>query len=329
MTTFTTDTAMVGRCSQIITEEFCDALNFVLIDAWLFRRCTKNNERIENYHNHGDALRMEWYNGISSVDQRIALAAFSNFSSLHLNSDFICFKHYKNQFLKEMTYAKMDSINNTIDSNFCRFLSECLVPYMQQDKIDNFLRDLAEDFLELMLDTDPTGIILNFANPANLIDAVRVIEKAKHIFVKYYFGAFPYLDSYNGLYTTNEKYTVPNLLKEGKTLLDDVLQSHTIETIEGKDHKDMIGCMQLTADVKGMSDKLGVGDEGFRVHFEQAVLTFACFSPLMEKYMEVRDNPKGDYLRHALLALAIENQNCGGKQRHDRTFSVNNKTIQE
>jgi hypothetical protein len=322
------DEKIIGTVNTTLTEEFCDSCNNYLVDTWLYRRCMVNNERQYAFFTRAVTDRIEFYDGIQSICPVVTFVSFSKFKLGIRPANEICLDTFITH-TEELAFV--DNLNlelQKIDHAFREFLNLCFVPYLEGDRsIGPTNTEFARLFCNLVYDDDSESYAHDFSE---VIETVRLIEKAKSVFCKYYVGAYIHLDEFYGMFTSTENLGVNHSLHRGEQYHSFISESDIISITNGVAKERSIKTadipvLQLAADLNAILATSGIKiTDRVRAATNLTLQSIKATEGIFENYAMFRERPQGDMLRTQLVALTLNNLSYGGAQ-YEATFQFDDE----
>ena len=305
----------MSKCTDVLTQEFCDNANYAIIDAWLLRKHASTGGSTVNYFPDIAQERIAWYDGISAVDARLVFMAFSDLVGYAVRSENINFDSFRYNCLQNFkSIPYMTRVEEAMDRCFRDFLTELLFPWFvyKQTKGKPFLKK----FVKLMFDDDVPDI--DFFDYKHFIALIESISRAKRIFCKYYMGAYPYLDGYNGVYTPHERISK---IKKGTTntrIGDADIEGMFCRVFGEMGEREQLSTLYLEADMQAFFAYC-------KLPFTKDLMNSAkdignvmdAIKGVKDNYILIRGTAQGEMLRATLCQMAIEWSSKGGKVSSD------------
>ncbi len=301
----------MSNCTDVLTQEFCNGANYGIIDAWLFRKHASGGGSAVNYFTDSGHERITWYDGISAVDPRLVFMAFSDLVGHAVWSDHINFDNFRKNCLKNFeSLAYMERVEKDMDRCFREFLTEMLFPWFvdKETKGKPFLKKI----VALMYDTDIPNI--DFFDYKNFIMLIESISRAKRIFCKYYMGAYPYLDGFNGVYTPHERISKVKKGINNTRVGDEDMEGMFCRVFGEMGDRETLSSMFLEADMQAFFVHCNLPlTKELRDSSEAMVRVMGSVEGIFNNYITRRGSAQGEMIRATLCQIAIEWSLQGGK----------------
>lgn len=301
----------MSDCTDVLTQEFCDNANYSIIDAWLFRKHASTGGATASYFSDSNQDRTTWYDGISAVDPRLVFMAFSDLVGHAVRSEAINFETFNKNCLQNYNcIEEIERVHTSMKNCFEEFLTELLFPWLvdKQTKGKPFLKKI----IKLMFDTQIPDI--DFFDYKNFIVLVESISRAKRIFCKYYMGAYPFLDGFNGLYTPHERISKIQKGHNNARCLDEDIEGMFCRVFGENGDREKLSHLYLNADIQALLaySKVPFSDE-LQDCTQNITDIFENIDGIYNRYIQIRGTAQGEMMRSALCMLALEWNNQGGK----------------
>ena len=305
----------MSNCTDVLTQEFCDNANYGIIDAWLLRKHASAGGSTVNYFADSGHERVSWYDGISAVDARLVFMAFSDLVGHAVRSEHINFESFKhNCLLNFESLPYMRRVEEAMDRCFREFLTELLFPWLVDKRTRG--KPFLKKFVKLMFDDDVPDI--DFFEFKHFITLIESISRAKRIFCKYYMGAYPYLDGFNGVYTPHERISK---IKKGTTntrISDESIEGMFCRVFGESGDREQLSSMYLEGDMQTFFAYCNLPlTKELMKSGEAVVKVMGGVKGIFDNYILKRGTPQGELLRATLCQMAIDWSNNGGKVSSD------------
>jgi len=301
----------MSDCTDVLTQEFCDNANYGIIDSWLFRKHASAGGSAVNYFMDSGQERNKWYDGVSAVDSRLVFIAFSDLVGHAVRSDNISFESFNYNCLRHYTtFDDIERVSKDMNDCWKEFLTEALFPWFvdKQTKGKPFLKK----FITLMFDT--TLPDTDYFDYVNFIELIEAISRAKRIFCKYYMGAYPFLDGFNGVYTPHERISK---IKKGITntrMNDEDIEGMFCRVFGELGDREKLSSLFLEADMQAFYAYCKLPLTKDIIESTKDIGTvMESIKGVFDNYILIRGSAKGEMLRATLCQIAIEWSLKGGK----------------
>ena len=316
----------MGDVHDVLTEEFCDSCNSFLVDTWLYRRSAYNNEKQYTFFTKSVADRIEFYDGIQSIYPVYSFLAFSKFKLNPMSANKINLTNFiKN--VEEIDNSQ--ACNNMLDEMndyFHDFIQNYFIPFLEkEDGMSSIYHDFTNEIYLLANNNNEYKEEHDFSIE-NISNTVRLIQRTKTVFVKYYAGAYIHLDKYGGLFTMTEQNGVAHGIHRGEPYVSYINESELnhIKNLINKDvcvQKANIPVIQIHADIASSIGATGIKvDYRIRAAINLTLVQLKTMEGIYENYTLFRKRPEGEMLRMQLVSLVMNNMSYGGYLDEETTF---------